>query len=150
MLLGSLNRGGMKELVSPCLSFPNPFFFFSFVLFFSESCNLWSNNEEKLKVPFSFQFRSIFYVEASDFCSLNPEKVLETLEQRKSFNEMYCSREYLLFIFRKKRYVELSGWIYNGSNSKWRMNSNSTIWTTFFWIVACQLCITSSFLSSFL
>lgn len=36
MLLGSLKRG-MKELVSPCFSFPTPFFF-SFVLLFSESC----------------------------------------------------------------------------------------------------------------
>lgn len=37
MLLGSLKRG-MKELVSPCFSFPRPFFFFSFVLLLSESC----------------------------------------------------------------------------------------------------------------
>lgn len=36
MLLGSLKRG-MKELVSPCFSFPIPFFF-SFVLLLSESC----------------------------------------------------------------------------------------------------------------
>ena len=37
MLLGSLKRG-MKELVSPCLSFPRPFFFLSFVLLLSASC----------------------------------------------------------------------------------------------------------------
>lgn len=36
MLLGSLKRG-INELVSPCLSFPRPFFF-SFVFLLSESC----------------------------------------------------------------------------------------------------------------
>ena len=39
MLLGSLKRG-MNELVSACLNFPNPFFFLSFVLFLSGSCNV--------------------------------------------------------------------------------------------------------------
>jgi hypothetical protein len=38
-LLGSLKRG-MKELVSACFSFPNPFFFLSFELFFSGSSNV--------------------------------------------------------------------------------------------------------------
>ena len=40
-LLGSLNSG-MNELVSPRFSFPSPFFF-SFVFFLSEPCNMINN-----------------------------------------------------------------------------------------------------------
>lgn len=43
MLLGSLKRG-MKELVSPCFSFPRPFFF-SFVFLLSESCYIIKNDQ---------------------------------------------------------------------------------------------------------